>query len=203
MDTKALQNITYGLYLLSAEENGKDNACIINTVVQVANAPAKISISVAKGGLTHDMIKNTGKFTVSAISQDAKFDLFKHYGLQSGRNVDKFAGRTDVARAENGLYYLTSCANSYISAWVSEVIDLGSHTLFIADVTQTKVLSDSAPCTYSYYHTNIKELPQPEKTGVKGWRCTICGYVYEGEELPADYVCPLCTHGAEDFEPIE
>lgn len=201
MDTKALQNITYGLYLLSAEENGKDNACIINTVVQVANNPATITIAVAKGGLTHDMIKNTGKFTVSAITQEAKFDLFKHFGLQSGRDADKFAGRTDVARAENGLYYLTKNANSYISAWVTETVDLGSHTLFIATVTQTKVLSDSAPCTYSYYHTNIKEAPAP--TGKKGWRCTICNYVYEGEELPADFICPLCKHGAEDFEPIK
>ncbi|MBQ9097489.1 MAG: flavin reductase [Clostridia bacterium] len=201
MDTKALQNITYGLYLLSAEENGKDNACIINTVVQVANNPARISISVAKGSLTHDMIKNTGKFTVSAITQDAKFDLFKHFGLQSGRDTDKFAGRGDVARAENGLYYLTSCANAYISAWVSEVVDLGSHTLFIADVTQTKVLSDAPACTYSYYHSNIKELPKA--TAKKGFRCVICGYVYEGETLPEDFICPLCKHGASDFEPIE
>ena len=200
MDTKALQNITYGLYLLSAEENGKDNACIINTVVQVANNPARVSISVAKGSLTHDMIKNTNKFTVAAITQEAKFDLFKHFGLQSGRDTDKFAGRSDVARAENGIYYLTSCANAYISAWVTDVIDLGSHTLFIATVTQTKVLSDANPCTYSYYHSNIKENPAP--TAKKGWRCTICNYVYEGENLPADFICPLCKHGAEDFEPI-
>mgnify|MGYP003291246325 CR=1 FL=1 len=201
MDTKALQNITYGLYLLSAEENGKDNACIINTVVQVANNPARISISVAKGSLTHDMIKNTSKFTVSAISQDAKFDLFKHFGLQSGRDADKFSGRDDVARAENGLYYLTSFANAYISAYVTDVIDLGSHSLFIAAVTQTKVLSDVPACTYSYYHTNIKQLPQ--STAKKGWRCVICGYIHEEDELPADFICPLCKHGASDFEPIE
>ena len=199
MNTDVLQNISYGLYLLSAKENGKDNACIINTAVQVANGP-KISVSVAKGGLTHDMIKNTGEFNISMISTEADFDLFRHFGMQSGRNVDKFRD-CQPQFSDNGLYYMTSKANAYMSVKVEEIIDIGSHTLFIGEMTDGDIISDAAPCTYAYYHSNIKELPK-ETPAVKGWRCKICGYVYEGENLPADFVCPLCTHGAEDFEPI-
>ncbi len=202
MNTNVLQNITYGLYLLSAQENGKDNACIINTAVQVVAVPAKISVSVAKNNLTHDMVKNTGTFNLSVISNDAKYDLFTHFGMQSGRNVDKFADFSGASRSENGLYYLTKHANAFISVKVTETVDLGSHTMFIGEVTDGEILSDAPTCTYDYYHSNIKELPPQENSGTKGWRCIICGYVYEGETLPADYVCPLCNHGPEDFEPI-
>ncbi len=200
MNKDVLHKISYGLYLLSAQENGKDNACIINTAVQVANGP-KISVSVAKGGLTHDMIKATGKFNVSMISADAPFALFEHFGLQSGRAADKFKDAENVARSENGLYYLTAYANAFMSVKVTDVIDLGSHTLFVGEMTDGEVLSDSEPCTYAYYHANIKKLPK-SNPAVKGWQCRICGFVYEGETLPEDFLCPLCSHGVEDFEPI-
>lgn len=202
MNTKALYNLTYGVYLLSASENGKDNACIINTAVQVANNPTRISIAAIKGNLTHDMILSTGEFNLSAISTDAPFSLFKHFGMQSGRDVDKFAEFTDVARSENGLYYLTKYANSFVSLKVTETLDLGSHTLFIAELVDGEVLSSKPACTYSYYQTTIKNSA-PKPAVKKGWKCTICGHVYEGENLPADYICPLCKHGPEDFEYFE
>ena len=200
MNKKALYNITYGLYLLSAREGGRDNGCIINTAVQVANDPTRVAISVIQKNLTHDMIKASGKFNLSAISSDAPFEVFKHFGMQSGRNVDKFAGMKDIARSENGLYYLTHYANAFLSCRVLESVDLGSHTLFIAEVTDGEVLSSEASCTYGYYQSDIKPKPAPAEK--KGWVCAICGYVHEGEELPEDFVCPLCHHGREDMKPL-
>jgi len=202
MNTKALYNLTYGVYLLSANENGKDNGCIINTAVQVANNPVRISIAAIKGNLTHDMILSTGKFNLSAITTNAPFSLFQHFGMQPGRDVDKFASFADVTRSENGLYYLTKYTNAFLSLKVVESLDLGSHTLFIAELTDGEVLSSEPCCTYGYYQTVIKKSA-PKPAVKSGWKCKICGHVYEGKSLPEDYICPLCKHGAEDFEYFE
>ena len=199
MNTKALYNLTYGVYLLSANENGKDNACIINTAVQVANNPVRITIAAIKGNLTHDMILSTGKCNLSAITTDAPFSLFQHFGMQTGRDVDKFAEFKDVARSANGLYYLTKYANAFLSLKVTKSLDLGSHTLFITELEDGEVLSSDPCCTYGYYQTTIKSNA-PKPAVKSGWKCKICGHVYEGDSLPDDYICPLCKHGAEDFE---
>ena len=200
MNKKALYNITYGLYLLSAQADGRDNACIINTAVQVANDPTRVAISVIQKNLTHDMIKASGVFNLSALSSDAPFEVFRHFGMQSGRAADKFADAADVARSANGLYYMTRYTNAFLSCRVVESMDLGSHTLFIAEVTDGEVLSAEASCTYGYYQSHIK--PKPAPAAKKGWVCSVCGYVYEGEELPDDFVCPLCHHGKEDMKPL-
>lgn len=200
MNMKALYHITYGLYLLSARSYGQDNACIINTAVQVASEPLRISISVNKGNKTHDMIMESGRFNLSALTTDAPFSLFQRFGMQSGRDVNKFIGFDDVRRADNGILVLSRYASAYISLKLVRTLDLGSHTLFIAELEDAQVLSDLPACTYGYYQSDIKPKPQPEKK--KGWVCSVCGHVYEGEELPEDYVCPLCRHGREDFQPI-
>lgn len=192
--------LSYGLFVLSAKDGKKDNGCIVNTVQQVTTSPNRILVAVNKGNYTHDMIMKTGEFNASILSEDADFDIFKHFGFQSGRDVNKMEGLEDFDRAENGIIYLTKGANAYISAKVVQTTDLGSHTLFLADVTDGDVLNDVPSVTYAYYHKNIK--PQPQETKKTGWRCKICGYIYEGEELPADFICPICKHGAEDFEKI-
>ena len=202
MNPKALYNLTYGVYLLSAQKDGRDNACIINTAVQVANNPTRISIAAIKGNLTHDMIVATGEFNLSSISTDAPFSLFQHFGMQSGRTVDKFADFKDVSRSENGLYYLTKWSNAFLSLKVTESHDLGSHTLFIGELMDGEVLSSNTSCTYGYYQTTIK-ASAPKPSVKKGWRCKVCGYVYEGEKLPENYICPICKHGPEDFEFFE
>ena len=201
MNTKALYNLTYGVYLMSANENGKDNACIINTAVQVANNPTRISVAAIKGNLTHDMIVATGKLNLSALSVDAPFSLFEHFGMQSGRNVDKFATFSDVARSENGLLYLTKYSTAFLSLSVVESHDLGSHTLFIGELVDAETLDKAENCTYGYYQTVIKASATKPVTKT-GWRCTVCNHVYEGENLPDDYICPICKHGKEDFEKI-
>ncbi len=149
------------------------------------------------------MIKNTGVFNVSVLSTDAPFQMFQHFGFQSGRDVDKFAGYENAQRSANGLYYLTSGSNAVISGQVIEARDYGTHTLFVADVTEARIISDVPSVTYQYYFDHIKPKPQPTDEKKVGWICKICGFVYEGEELPADYICPLCKHGAEDFEKIQ
>ena len=196
MDNTALFKLTYGMFLLTAEDKGRHNGCIINTAVQVAENPIRIAVSVQKNNLTHDMIMNTGKFNISAITTEADFELFKHFGMQSGRDVDKFASYTDVDKSPNGLLYLKS-ANMYLSAEVIFGSDLGTHDLFIAEVKDAEVLSNAEPCTYAYYHKSIKPAPKKEKVGK--WVCNVCGYEYEGNELPDDYICPLCKHGKDDF----
>ena len=201
MNTKALYNLTYGVYLMSANENGKDNACIINTAVQVANNPTRISVAAIKGNLTHDMIVKTGKLNLSALSVDAPFSLFEHFGMKSGRDVDKFATFTDVARSENGLLYLTKYATAFLSLNVVESYDLGSHTLFIGELVDAETLENAENCTYGYYQTVIK-ASATKPVAKTGWRCTVCNHVYEGENLPDDYICPICKHGKEDFEKI-
>ena len=205
MDKKAMNNLSYGLFVLTAKLNDKDNGCIINTVQQVTSEPNRISIAVNKANYTHDMILKTGIFTVSVISEQATFDLFKRFGFQSGRDTDKFADFSNFDTGINGIRYITQGTNSYISAKVERTEDLGSHTLFIAEVTDMKVLSSVPSVTYSYYHSHIKPKPQAvgkTNDGQTIWRCTICGYEYVGEELPADYICPLCKHPASDFEKI-
>ena len=200
MNTKALYNMTYGLYFLSAREGEKDNACIINTAVQVASDPLTISISVNKANKTHDMIMESGRFNISALTVDAPFDLFKRFGMQSGRDVNKFIGFEDVQRAQNGICVLSSYANATFICRLLRTVDLGSHTLFIAALEDAQVISDRPSCTYGYYQSDIKpKTQQPKK---RGWVCSVCGHVHEGEELPEDYICPLCKHGREDFRPI-
>ena len=197
MNPKALYNLTYGVYLLSARENGRDNACIINTAVQVANQPTRLSVAVIKGGLTHDMIKNTGVCNITSITTEADYSLFRHFGMHSGRDTDKFAAFTDTARSENGLLYLTKWANAYFSLRVLESHDLGSHTLFIGEVTDGEVLGTAPCCTYGYYQTTIK-ASAPKPAAQKGWKCTVCGFVSE-EEPAEDFLCPICKHGKDDF----
>ena len=200
MDTNALFKISYGLYVLIAKENNFDNGCIINTFSQVTDTPLRVSVTINKSNKTCEMIERTGKFNVSILSEDVSFDTFKHFGFQSGRDVNKFDGYTDVKRSENGILYLTSCSNGFVSGKVIQTIDVGTHLIFIAEVEDCDILSDVPSVTYDYYHKNIKPKPQEEKKG--GYRCKICGYVYEGEPLPADFICPLCKHGADDFEKI-
>ena len=201
VEQNAMFSLSYGLFVLTARDGAKDNGCIINTVTQLTDTPKRISIAVNKANYTHDMIKKTGVFNVSVLSNDAPFAMFQHYGFQSGRDVDKFAGVQGMARATNGVYYLPYCTNAFISARVTQTIEFETHTLFIADVTEARQLSDVPSMTYAYYFANVK--PKPSKLKEQhGWVCKICGYVYEGEELPADFICPRCKHGAEDFEKI-
>ncbi len=203
MDMEAMYRLGYGLYVLTAaSKGGRANGCIINTAIQVTTSPNRISICVNKANLTHDLIHETGCFNVSVISEKADFSLFRHFGFQSGRNVDKFADFKPAIRSVNGLYVITEGTNAFISGKVVQEVDLGTHTMFIADVTDGGVLNKEPSATYTYYQTNIKPRPE-QKKGVTGWRCKICGYIYEGEELPEDFICPVCKHGAIDFEKIE
>ncbi len=200
MDTKALYKIGYGLYVLTANEDGKDNGCIINAVNQVTSDPVQITVAVNKNNYTTGMIQRTKKFNLSILDESAKFDVFKNFGFQSGKNADKFANFIDTKRTNNGVLYLTKNTNACLSAYVKQEIDLGTHILFIAQLVDAIVLSDLATVSYDFYQKNIK--PKPEITTKKGWRCTICGYIYDGEVLPPDFICPICKHGASDFEKI-
>ncbi len=216
-DNKAMYKLSYGLFVCTAVQGDKKNGCIINTAVQVASDPNRISIAVNKANYTHDMIKATGQCNISVISNDAKFELFKHFGFQSGRDVDKFSkelldklvadlGTSDLYEmADNGIPYITAGTNAYFSLKVESTVDLGSHTLFICEPTFMTVLSSTSSCTYEYYQNNIKPKPQPVGTTPKGetvWKCLICGYEYVGEDLPDDFICPICKHGKDDFEKI-
>ncbi len=205
MDKKAMYKLSYGLFVLTARDGEKDNGCIINTAIQAASEPNQLSICVNKANYTHDMIERTGKFTVSVLSEQADFELFKHFGFQSGRDVDKFTNFTGCARGADGLYYITEGTNAYISVTVDKTVDLGSHTMFIGEITDMAVLSDTPSTTYEYYQNHIKPKPQAVGKTDKGqtvWRCRICGYEYVGEEIPDDFICPICKHPASDFEKI-
>lgn len=202
MNTKAARKLSYGVYLLTAREGNRDNGCIINTAVQVASDPIRISVAVIRSNLTCDMIARTGIFNLSVLTREAEMGLIKRFGMQSGRDTDKFAGFADVRRSENGLYYLTKQTNAFLSLKVASAQDLGSHTLFIGELTNAEALSDGPSCTYAYYQDVIKSRVPKEEPVKKGWKCTVCGYVYEGETLPPDFVCPICKHGPEDFEPV-
>ena len=202
VEQNAMFSLSYGLFVLTARDGAKDNGCIINTVTQLTDSPKRISIAVNNANLTHDMIVKTGEFNVSVLSNDAPFALFQHYGFQSGRNTDKFAGVQGMARSTNGIYYIPYCTSAFLSAKVTQTVEFETHTLFIADVTEAKVLSNVPSMTYAYYFANVKPKPAALQKQT-GWVCKICGWVYEGEELPPDIVCPLCKHGAADFERLQ
>ena len=205
MDIKAMYKLSYGLFVLTARKADKDNGCIINTAIQAASSPNQLSICVSKANYTHDIIKKTGEFTVSVLSQNAGFDLFKNFGFQSGRELNKFENFSKCKRGANGIYYITEGTNAYISVKVTKTSDLGSHTMFIGEISDMEVLSEVPSVTYDYYLNNIKPKPQAVGTTPDGqtvWRCIICGYEYVGEELPEDFICPICKHPASDFEKI-
>ncbi len=198
MDNNVMNKISYGLYVLTAKKGEQHNGCIINTLGQVTAAPNRVSITVNKENYTHDMVMETGEFNVSIIDEAAKFDLFKHFGFQSGRDVNKFENYP-LSIAENGIAYITEGINGYVSGKVIQSVDLGTHTMFIADVTGGECLAEEASATYAYYHKNIKEAPGKEQPS-GSWVCKICGYVYEGDSIPEDFTCPWCKHPASDFE---
>ena len=199
-DLTALFNIGYGLYVVTSNDGKKDNGLIVNTVTQVTNSPNRIAVCINKQNYSHHTIKNTGVMNVNCLSTDAPFSVFENFGFQSGKNVDKFAN-CEPLRSDNGLVFLPKYINSFMSLKVEDYVDLDTHGMFICTVTEARVISDKETMTYTYYQNNVK--PKPETEGKKGWVCKVCGYVYEGEELPEDFICPLCKHGVADFEPIE
>ena len=202
IDPATMFKLSYGLFVLTAKDGDKDNGCIINTATQITASPFRLSIAVNKSNFTHDMILRTGAFNLSILTERVPFHVFEQFGFQSGREADKFAGCGYNTRAENGVRYVPEYTNGIISAKVTESFDYGTHTLFVADITQALVLSGEPSVTYQYYFDHIKPKPQAPKAHKKGFVCKICGYVYEGDPLPEDFICPLCKHGAEDFEPI-
>ena len=211
MDNKAMYKLSYGLFVLTTKAGDRENGCITNTAIQVASEPNQISFAVNKANLTHDLVMESKKANISVISEDATFDLFKHFGFQSGRDVNKFEGFADFKRADNGIAYITKGTNAYFSIDVTQTVDLGSHTLFIGIPTDMVVLSDAPSATYAYYQSDIKpKAPAPNAApadklpeGVHKWRCKICGYEYVGPSLPDDFICPICKHPASDFEMVE
>ena len=205
MDKKAMYRLSYGLFVLTAREGQKDNGCIVNTAIQAASEPNQISVCVNKANYTNGMIARTGEFTISVISQKASFDLFRHFGFQSGKDVDKFASFAGCQRGSNGIYCITEGCNAFIQVRVTKSEDLGSHTMFVGEITDMEVLSQDRSATYEYYMESIKPKPQPvgkTEDGKTVWRCSVCGYEYVGEELPEDFVCPVCKHPASDFEKV-
>ncbi len=199
-DLTALFNIGYGLYVVTSNDGKKDNGLIVNTVTQVTNTPNRIAVTINKENYSHHVIKQTGKMNINCLSEEAPFAVFEQFGFQSGRNVDKFAGNEPL-RSDNGLAFLSRNINSFMSLKVEQYVDLDTHGMFICSVTEARVLSDKPTMTYTYYQNNVK--PKPQTDGKKGFVCKICGYVYEGDTLPEDIVCPLCKHGAADFEEIK
>ncbi len=198
-DLTALFNIGYGLYVVTSNDGKKDNGLIVNTVSQVTSSPNRIAVTINKQNYSHHIIKQTGTMNVNCLSVEAPFSVFERFGFQSGRGADKFAGETPL-RSDNGLAFLDKYINSFMSLKVEQYVDLDTHGMFICSVTEARVLSDKETMTYTYYQNNVK--PKPQTQGKKGYVCKVCGYVYEGDELPEDFVCPLCKHGAADFEPI-
>ena len=196
MDQKALFRIEYGLYLATTKDLDKDNGAILNAVIQVTNTPARVAVTVNNQGYTCELIKKTGALNLCPLSEKTPFSVFQRFGMQSGRDVDKFEGE-QAFRTENGIFFLPAYSTAVISLRVAQSVDLGTHTMFICDVEDAMILSDDATMTYSYYHANVKQKNAPQKSG---YVCRICGYVYEGDALPPDFVCPLCGHGPEDFE---
>ena len=199
-DLTALFKIGYGLYVVTSNDGKRDNGLIVNTVTQVTSTPNRVAVCINKDNYSHHIIKQTGKMNVNCLSVEAPFSVFESFGFRSGRNVDKFEG-TEVLRSDNGLVFLPRYINSFMSLKVEQYIDMDTHGMFVCSVTEARVISDKETMTYTYYQNNVK--PKPKTEGKKGWVCKVCGYVYEGEELPEDFVCPLCKHGAADFEPIK
>ena len=203
MNEKVFYDLTYGLFAVGSATHDQENLCIVNTVIQLASNPTRISLACINGNVTPELIKRNGYFTVSILDETAEFPLFEKLGMQHGDQVNKLKD-LPVDHDVNNIPYLTKNACALLSCKVVSSVDLGSHTLFIAEVVDTEKLSDARPVTYAEYHSRIKSKPAPktEEKPVVGWRCTICGYVYENAILPDDYVCPLCGHPASDFEPI-
>ncbi len=199
-DLSALFNIGYGLYVVTSNDGKKDNGLIVNTVTQVTNTPNRIAVTINKENYSHHIIKQTGKMNINCLTVEAPFSVFEAFGFVSGRNVDKFANCQPL-RSDNGLVFLPRYINSFMSLKVEQYVDLDTHGMFICSITESRVISDRETMTYTYYQNNVK--PKPQTDGKKGYVCKVCGFVYEGETLPEDFVCPLCKHGASDFEPIE
>jgi len=203
MDPAALFKLSYGMVILTAKDGDKDNGCIINTAIQITAVPVRLAMAVNKANLTNEMIRKTGEFNLSVLTEHAPFGVFEHFGFRSGKDVDKFAECSDGARSANGIRYVPTHTSGMISGKVTATHDYGTHTLFIADVTEAFPLSDAPAMTYQYYFDRVKPMPQkPQAQGRKGYACAVCGYVYEGDSLPADFECPLCLHGAADFQPL-
>lgn len=198
-DLTALFRIGYGLYVVTSNDGKKDNGLIVNTVIQLTDTPNRVAVNINKANYSHHVIKQTGMLNVNCLSTEAPFSVFQQFGFQTGRSVDKFSGQT-VHRSDNGLVFLDKYINAFMSLKVEDYVDLGTHGMFICSVTEARVMSNQETMTYTYYQNNVK--PKPETEGKKGFVCKVCGYIYEGDELPADYICPLCKHGAADFEPI-
>ncbi|MGN1042280.1 MAG: flavin reductase, partial [Christensenellales bacterium] len=199
-DMTALFRIGYGLYVVTTNDGKRDNGLIVNTVTQVSDNPNRIAVNINKANYSHHVVRQTGVLNVNCLSVEAPFSVFEKFGFCSGRNVDKFAD-VEKIRSDNGLLILPKYINAAISLKVEDYVDLGSHGMFICSVTEARVISDKETMTYTYYQNNVK--PKPATEGKKGYVCKICGYVYEGENLPEDFICPLCKHGAVDFEPIK
>lgn len=199
-DMTALFRIGYGLYVVTSNDGKKDNGLIVNTVTQLTDTPNRIAVNINKANYSHHVIKQTGVLNVNCLSVDAPFSVFQQFGFQSGRSVDKFSGQ-NVYRSDNGLVFLDKYINAFMSLKVEQYVDLGTHGMFICSVTEARVMNDLDTMTYTYYQKNVK--PKPETEGKKGFVCKVCGYIYEGDELPDDFICPLCKHGVADFEPIE
>lgn len=203
LDPTALFTISYGLYVLTSHDGQRDCGCIVNSVMQLTEKPLRVAVSVNKQNHTAQAIESHGAFNLSVISEDGTMDLFRRFGFQSGRDVDKFEG-FDEPVSDNGLRYLDKACCALISGKVEQVIDCGTHVLFIAEVTQADKFEAKPPMTYTYYFANVKPKPQPkaEEKPKRGYVCRICGYFHEGDELPDDFVCPWCKHGPDDFEPV-
>ena len=200
MNIDVMNKISYGLFVLTAKDGKKDNGCIINTAMQVTIEPNCISVVVNKSNYTHYIILKNKEFNISILDESSQFATYKNFGFKSGRDSDKLV-EVDFARAANGIVYLTKESNGYISGKVIKTVDLGTHTMFIAEVTDGEILSDKSSVTYAYYYSNIKEKDNVA-AGKKGFICIVCGFIYEGETLPPDYICPICKHGAADFRPL-
>lgn len=206
MNTKALFQLSYGLFVAATKADKKMNGCIINTVTQVTSDPQQVIMAVNKQNLTCELIQKSGMVSISILSESAPFSLFQHFGFQSGKDVDKFVDMP-FALTKQELPYLTEHTTAYLDCKVVHTYDLGTHMMFLATITDMDVISSEKPMTYAYYHANVKPkptaAPSDSADAPKGWRCSVCGYVYEGEELPPDFVCPWCKHGAADFEKIK
>jgi len=199
-DMTALFKIGYGLYVVTSNDGKRDNGLIVNAVTQLTDSPNRVAVTINKANYSHHVIKQTKKMNLNCLTVEAPFSVFERFGFQSGRNVDKFEGCTPL-RSDNGLVFLPRYINAFMSLKVESYVDLDTHGMFICTVSEARVLSDKETMSYSYYHENVK--PKPETEGKKGYVCKICGYIYEGEELPEDFICPLCKHGAADFEKIQ
>lgn len=202
MFEKEMRNLTYGLFVLSSREGDKTSGCIINTAMQVTDTPLKMVICLNKNSYTGTLIQKSRKFVLSILDEKADFEIFRHFGFCSGKDTDKFRDWKDKAETPDGIPYETRGANAWIECEVDEEIDLGTHILFVAFVRDAGTLSDVRSASYTYYHEHIKPKQEEKKEGRRAWRCIICGYIYEGEDLPADFICPWCKHPASDFEPV-